>query len=83
MPKIYKLYLSSHSLAPDFEYDVEAETKEEALKKIRKETGNSLIEWEDDILLENIKEIDEVSGDYPIGGMIEPYDIEKEKELTN
>ena len=23
------------------------------------------------------------SEDYPLGGMIEPYDIEKEKELTN
>jgi len=27
-------------------------------------------------------EAEECSEDYPLGGMIEPYDIEKEKELT-
>jgi len=55
--KTFELYLKSHCEAPDFEREVEAETKEEALDKIRKETGNSLIEWEDDVLLENMEEI--------------------------
>jgi len=54
--KTFELYLKSHTEAPDFEYEVEAETKEEALAKIRKETGNSLIEWKNDVLLENIGE---------------------------
>lgn len=31
-------------------------------------------------LAEELKQ--EYSEDYPLGGMIEPYDIEREKELT-
>ncbi len=26
---------------------------------------------------------DEYTDDYPIGGMVEPYDIERDKELTD
>ena len=52
--KNYYLYLKSHCELPDFEYEVEAGSHEEALKKIRRETGHSLDEWGDDILLDNI-----------------------------
>ena len=55
--KNYGLYLKSHCELPDFEYEVEAETKGEALAKIRKQTGNSLIEWEDGDLLEIMGEL--------------------------
>lgn len=58
--KKFLLYLKSHCEYPDYEREVEANTKEEALKKIREETGNSLIEWEDDVLLECLDEIPEV-----------------------
>ena len=55
--KTFGIYLKSHCEAPDFEYEVEAETKEEALTKIRQETGNALEEFEDEDLWEHIDEI--------------------------
>jgi hypothetical protein len=36
---------------------------------------------EEDELIGDEDEINEPSEDYPIGGMVEPYDIEKEKKL--
>jgi hypothetical protein len=30
-----------------------------------------------------VQQRDEPSADYPLGGLIEPYDIEREKELTD
>lgn len=54
--KTFLLYLKSHCEYPDFEMEVEAENKIEALQKIRKESGHTLNEWEDDMLLENMAE---------------------------
>ena len=44
--KTFHLYLKSHCEAPDYEKDVEAETKEEALKIFMSELGKW--GWEED-----------------------------------
>ena len=122
MKKTFILYLKSHSEEPDFEREVKAENKEEALEILRMKYP-LLNEYPDEYLLEHLyldetqedtdklmeifypkrhldgnddREIDravdlevdklmeeneEVSEDYPLGGMIEPYDIWKEDEL--
>lgn len=54
----YLLYLKSHCLYPDFESAVEAKNKKDALKKLRKKHGITLVEWDDEVLLENIRKVD-------------------------
>lgn len=55
--KTFELYLKSHCEAPDFEVEIKAETKEEALKEIKNQYGSQLADFSDEILLENISQI--------------------------
>jgi len=80
MKKTFILYLKSYSEEPDFEREVEAENKEEALELLRMKYP-ILNEYPDEYLLEHLDEAP--SEDYPLGGTIEPYDIWKEDQLTN
>ncbi len=54
----FGLYLPSHTTAPDFEATVEANTKEEALKKFREEYPQHLADFSNDELLANIENLD-------------------------
>ncbi|MEO0289593.1 MAG: hypothetical protein ABIN00_08165 [candidate division WOR-3 bacterium] len=51
--KKYQCYIKSHCELPDFEVEVEAKNKKEAIDKIR---GMLKGEWEEDFLKEFIKE---------------------------
>lgn len=52
--KVYCLYIKSHCETPDFEVEVVANSKEEALKLFRKHHGQALCEFDDYFLLSKI-----------------------------
>jgi len=52
--KIYCLYIKSHCEAPDFEAEVEATSKKEALKLFKEQHGRAICELDDEFLLSKI-----------------------------
>lgn len=61
--KTYYLYIKSHTEAPDYEAEVEANSKEEAIQKFLKDP--SLREWDEDMIKNDVVSEEELSTDIP------------------